>query len=162
MSQSETLSFREFLQERAAKQQNPLRKQLREEWLASLSRLFDQLIAWVAELDPDHVLEVSRTEFRHWEPSLGEYSVPILELYLGDELIRFYPKARILHGTVDVRGDSRLPAAGYVDIICRLSNRRLYRAFKDGKEGWYAVDDRWKADPLDRDHFEAILRDVLP
>jgi hypothetical protein len=161
MRQTETESFRDFLKQKLAEQHNPQRQQTRDEWIAAVGRLYDQVRAWVADLDPDGLLQIVQTDVRVWEPALGDYTIPMLEIFLGEARVEFEPRRRNLRGSIDVPGETRLPAAGLVTINCRKDRYELYRTSEDGRERWYVLDINDRGRLFDRERFEVTLRDLL-
>jgi hypothetical protein len=79
------MTFREFLQQKAAEQQQQGRRERRDEWVAAVDRLIEQLRTWLAESDPDRLLDVVRQEVEKAEPGLGVYqrSLPRHEPHPG-------------------------------------------------------------------------------
>ena len=156
------MTFREFLDKQAQqKQQHEERRQRREQWIAALDRLIKQLSAWLAEADPGRVLDVVRTDVERAEPGLGTYQAPSLTISLGEAAVLVVPVGRDVVGIVGSQGDIGIRAEGRVDITDGIRKYILYRTLKDGQEKWYALDEHFKAEPLNREQLEKILQDLL-
>jgi hypothetical protein len=156
-----TMTFREFLQKKAQEKDSIERRQRREEWVASLHRLFDQLRAWLAESDPDQVLEVIPNRALCAERGLGYYEVPAMKISTGDTTMEVEPLARNVIGKVELDDGTRLRTEGRVDIRANGPKYMLYRTLENGQEQWYVVDDRYRSTPLNRLRLEEILLDLL-
>lgn len=156
------MTFREFLEKQAEQRHHKERRQRREEWIAAVCRLIDQLCAWLAESDPDKVLAVVPMEIEAIEPGVGTYRVPSLKISLADAAVQVVPVGRNVVGIVFPQGDGvGIHAEGRVDITDGLRRYILYRTLKDGQEQWYALDEHLHAVPLDRGRLEGILQDLL-
>jgi hypothetical protein len=155
------MTFREFLDKQAKQQRHKERRERREEWVAAVGRLIERLRAWLAESDPDKVLDVVPIEVEKAEPDLGVYRVPGLRIGLGDAAVQVVPVGRNVVGTVGPRGDLGVRAEGRVDITDGIRKSILYRTLRDGQEAWYALDEHFQAAPLDRGRLEGILQDLL-
>ena len=56
------MTFQEFLEKQATKQHHKEHRARREEWIAAVGRLLEQIRAWLAESDPKKVLDVVPVE----------------------------------------------------------------------------------------------------
>src|SRR5450755_2687895 len=112
-------AFTEFLRKEAAKEAAEIRsaKVIVDEWRAAVESLFRQLRAWLAESDPDGVIEIEEREHKVREPSLGPYRVPRLDLRALGKWIGIIPKARKTVGAATPpRQSAPQRATGRVDI----------------------------------------------
>jgi hypothetical protein len=156
------MTFREFLHKKTEEQQHPERRQRLDDWAVAVSQLINQLRTWLRESDPDGLLHVSTRLVQKFEPGLGAFSTPVLEIAVGDATARVEPVARNAVGVVERRGEPPVRAEGRVDITDGSRKYILYRTIdKEGKDTWYALDERFEAAPLDRAKLEAILQDLL-
>jgi hypothetical protein len=155
------MTFSEFLHKKAREEGQIQRREQRDEWITAVDRLMKQICAWLAEADPDKVLDIIRLEFEKVEPGLGVYRVPGLKIGAGDASAQVVPVGRNAVGLVGRRGDVGERAEGRVDISDGVRKYILYRTLKDGQENWYALDERFEASPFDRGRLEAILVDLL-
>jgi len=101
-------TFKEFLREQAAKEaaQATKAKDVVDEWRTAVEKLFRQMRAWLAESDPDGVIEIKEQQQEVREPGLGRYHVPRLDLHafgtwIGIILRRARPSPR--HGRRGLR-----------------------------------------------------------
>jgi hypothetical protein len=155
------MTLREFLQMKAGENGQPERQQRREEWVAAVGRLVSQLRAWLAEADPDKRLDVAQFEIETWERKLGGYLVPKLKIGFGARTIDVEPMGRYALGQVELPGQAPVLAEGRVDMTAGPRRYILYRLIRDGRDVWYALDEQFRAAPLDRERLEAILQDLL-
>jgi hypothetical protein len=155
------MTFREFLEKQSNQQRQKERRARREEWVAAVGRLITQLRAWLAESDPGNVLDVVPMEVERAEPDLGAYRIPALKIGLDDTAVQVMPVGRNVVGIVGPHGDIGVRAEGRVDITDGIRRYILYRTLKEGRDNWYALDERFQAEPLDRSRLEAILQDLL-
>src|SRR5437660_12782519 len=98
-------TFQEFLQKKAIEERQPERRKRREEWIAAVNRLLDQLRAWLAESDPDQVLDIIPIRERAAEPALGAYDVPALKIGIGEAAVHVTPMGRDALGVIHRRGN---------------------------------------------------------
>ncbi len=155
------MTFREFLETKAQQRQHKERRERREEWIAAVGRLIGQMRGWLAESDPAGVLEVLPMEVERAEPGLGTYRVQSLKVRLGESAVEVMPVGRNAVGTVAPSGEIAMHAEGRVDITDGVRRYILYRTLKDEREGWFVLDERFRAAPLDRARLEEILQDLL-
>jgi hypothetical protein len=155
------IAFRDFLRKKAEEEQNVHRRERRDQWIAAVRRLLDQLRAWLAEADPDKVLDVIPLEVQKIEPGLGIYTIPALKIGLGDAAVKVDPMGRNAVGIIELPGRPPTRAEGRVDITDDIHRYILYRLLDDGRDVWYALDEKFRPEPLDRGRLEAILQDLL-
>jgi hypothetical protein len=155
------MTFREFLEKQAQQSHHKEGRERREEWITAVGRLIEQMRAWLAESDPASVLDVVLIEMEKAEPGLGIYKIPSLKISLGEAAVQVVPVGRNAMGIVDAQGDVGMRAEGRVDITDGIRRYILYRTLKDGKEKWYALDERFQAAPLDSTRLEGILQELL-
>jgi hypothetical protein len=155
------MTFQEFLEKQAEQSHSKERRERREEWINSVGRLIGQLRAWLAESDPAGILDVVPIEIEKTEPGLGIYTIPGLKISLGAASVQVAPVGRNAVGSVSLQGDVGIRAEGRVDITDGIRRFTLYRTLKDGQEKWHALDERFRAEPLDKSRLERILQDLL-
>lgn len=157
-----TIAFRDFLAKKATEQNHPRRKERREEWIASVERLFDRIRTWLAESDPDRFLDIVPFKIHTSEPALGNYEISALKIGVGDAAVEVRPMGRDALGLIRRgSGGEELRAEGRVDIDAGGRKYILYRSLQDGRETWYALDEDFRPRPFDRAELEAILQDLL-
>jgi hypothetical protein len=156
-------SFQEFLKKKAEEQDQSDLRSRRDEWVEAVRRLVTTIVSWLDEDDPEHILGIERYSMPRSEQGLGRYEVPFVKIRLGESEVNITPVARNVIGTVGPRGEVATKAEGRVDIQDgqRLRKYMLYRSIKDGVEAWYAIDEDFKAEMLDKDRLEAIVQDLL-
>jgi hypothetical protein len=153
--------FTDFLRELAAKKEAEERagKGMVEEWRTAIEKLFDQIRGWLAESDPDGIIQIEQKEHELIERGLGRYRVPRLDLRILDKWIVIIPKARKTVGSAKPPQRSAPErAAGRVDITDETRRYVLYRFPQDGAEDVWLIDDLGSEPrPLDRQAFEMAL-----
>ena len=153
-------SFQEFLHKKAEEQGQTSRRERRDEWVLAVNRLYDQILGWLREADPDGLLELIPLSFNKAEKGLGPYKVQGLQIGMGDLSVQVLPVARNVVGSPRIMGDGA-QLAGRVDITDGIKKYVLRRVLKDGAESWEVLDDHFDAAPLDRARLESILQDLL-
>jgi hypothetical protein len=153
--------LREFLKQKAEEQRHDGSSERREEWIDAVRRLDDQIIAWLKEADPEGLLLVVRSSTARSERGLGTYQVPSLQISLGESLAHVEAVGRNVVGSVSSDGVIGDRAEGRVDIWGTGGKYILHRAIREGHDVWYALDDRFRAEPLDQAKLEEILLDLL-
>jgi hypothetical protein len=157
-------TFTEFLREQAAKREAEAKagKAAIDEWRAAVERLLAQIRGWLAESDPDGIIQIKDGEQELREPGLGRYRVPRLDLRALDKWIGIIPKARLTVGTAKPpRKDAPERAEGRVDITDELRRYVLYRFRQDGGDLWLIDDLRSEPKPLTHELLEAALMSYL-
>jgi hypothetical protein len=154
-------TFQAFLEQLAQRHHEPERRQRREEWIAAVGRLMAQIRAWLSESDPNRLLDILSLTVEKWEPSLGRCELPSLRIGVGEKAVRVDPIGRDALGFLKLRQQAEMSVAGRVDITDGIRGYILYRALPEGKEIWYALDERFEAAILDRSRLEQILQDLL-
>jgi hypothetical protein len=153
-------SFQEFLHKKAEEQDQPSRRERRDEWIEAVGRLIRQIDAWLDEADPEGILDRIDVPFDKAEVGLGAYTIHGLKIGVGDLTVRVIPVARNVVGSSRILGDGA-QLAGRVDISDGIKKYVLWRVIKDGAESWEVLDERFGAAPLDRARMESILQDLL-
>ena len=74
--------FTQFLREQAAKQKAKLEanKGVLDEWRQAIENLFRKMRCWLAESDPDGIIQIEQKEQEVREADFGRYQVPRLDL----------------------------------------------------------------------------------
>jgi hypothetical protein len=157
-------TFKEFLREQAAKEaaQATKAKDVIDEWRAAVENLFRQMKTWLAESDPDGVIEVKERQHEVREPGLGRYEVPRLDLNAFGTWIGIIPKARKTVGSATPpRKTVPERATGRVDITDEVRRYVLYRFRDEDHDLWLIDDSRAEPKPLDQQAFEKALMSYL-
>jgi hypothetical protein len=156
------MTLREFLQQNAPRDEI-LRRRLREDWIASVDRLLDKLRGWITEANAADLLDLENLELEKREQSLGAYRIKGLAIHFGERTVKVVPIGRtvVAHlGRYAEPGHEK--AEGRVDITNESYKYYLYRKLDNAtEEQWLVQDERGGIRPLDREQFEAILRDLL-
>lgn len=129
-----------------------------EDWRDAVERLFGQIRAWLAESDPEGIIQIKEGKHETSEPSLGQYEVPRLDLRAFGKWVGIIPKARKTVG-IATPPQRQAPerAVGRVDMTDELRRYVLYR-FRDGDRDVWVIDDlNSGSKPLDQDSFEKAL-----
>ena len=158
-------TFTEFLREQAAKQEAVAKagQAVVEEWRTAIEQLFGQVRGWLADSDPDGIIQIKEGKEELREEGLGRYHVPRLDLQVFGKWIGIIPKARKTIGTARPPQKSAPErATGRVDITDEVRRYVLYRFPKEGGGDLWMIDDlRSDQKPLDQRAFEAALMSYL-
>ena len=153
------------------------RKELLDEWLTAVSKLYDTLEAWIQDADGGlGILGINRhttTELIS-EPRLGHYNVNLMWVSLGGVIGNreaiIVPKARFVSAVIQPPGRTPRRADGIVQIKqLSIPEYYLFRWKTDAGDEWFIKNvNTWNAnpgdntvEPLDRDRFEAAMLRVL-
>ena len=165
-------SFQEFLRQKTEGSDWKDRGQRRREWLDALNRLFDQIRAWIREVDPEGLLELVSYEVERVEDRLGVYDAPAMKIRLDLDFVDIRPVGRFAIGTLLLRQLQALAAnaqrcgdlsGGRVDMTNGERRYILLRSITDGQDCWYALagDVGGVPTPFDANCLQAILRNLL-
>jgi hypothetical protein len=84
-------SFQEFLHKKAEEQGQSARRLQRDEWISAVSRLTDQITAWLGEANTEGILDLIDVPFDKVEAGLGPYTIYGLKIGLGDLSVQVVP-----------------------------------------------------------------------
>jgi hypothetical protein len=159
-----TRAFTDFLREQSekTKRMSEANQGAINEWRGAVERLFRQMRAWLADSDPDGIIQIEQKDWEVTEPSLGEYRIPRLDLRALGKWIGIVPKAR--NTVVAARPPQKsVPerATGRVDITDEVRRYVLYRLPDADQDTCYIDDLRSDPKPLDQQTFEAALMSYL-
>jgi hypothetical protein len=160
-------TFTNFLREQAAKvaAEAEAGKAVVQEWRTAIEHLFAQIRGWLAESDPDGIIQIKEGEKELNEQGLGRYRVPRLDLRVFDKWIGLVPKGRnTIASAHPPRTSAPEQATGRVDITDEVRRYVLYRFPKEGGGDVWLIDDyRSEGDPkpLDQQTFEKALMSYL-
>src|SRR3954452_5962706 len=104
------MTFQQFLESRARQVGSKERRDRRDEWVGAVARLVAQLRAWLAESDPQRVLDVVPLEIERVEPGLGLFSIQSLKVSLGLVSVQVGRVGWDAVGVVDVPGEKGVRA----------------------------------------------------
>jgi len=157
------LTFKDWLAQQGAEDSGEAdRTRTVEEWADDSSRLYADIIRWLAADDADRLLKVSSNKIPREEQGLGRYEVPTLSIHLRNRVVDLIPVARNVVGSTGTRGDLGVRAEGRVDMTNGADKYMLYRAIYPAGPRWVIVDDdTYTVRDLDKDAFEAALQDLL-
>jgi hypothetical protein len=154
------MTLTEFLQEKAKDESQRDRWRLREEWVGAVNRLIGQFQAWLREADRLGVLTMWTEEIEILEERLGAYRVPRLHVRLNATEVKVIPVARFNAGIIyegEGKGERK---DGRIDLLGIGMRYILYRVL-GSEERWYALDEKYASRLLDRERFEAIMKEML-
>jgi hypothetical protein len=164
-------SFQEFLRQKTEGSNWKDRGRNRQEWLDALTRLFDQIRAWIREADPEGVLELVSYQVQRVEDRLGVYDAPAMKIRLNLDFVDIQPMGRFAIGTFSFQQFQALwrneqkwgdLSGGRVDMTDGERRYILLRSITDGRDCWYAVpgDRDGVPAPFDARCLQAILQDL--
>jgi len=158
------------------------RKELLDEWLAAISKLYEQLEVWTLDADGGlGILGCNRSTTKQFisEPRLGNYEAQVMWITFGgafgNRSAMLVPKSRFVSSVIQPPGSPSRRADGIVEISSGLTNRTsvaeyyLFRLKADAGDEWFIRSvSAWNAspsdstvEPLDRDRFEVAMLQVL-
>jgi len=143
------------------------RERLQKEWIGALDRMMRQLDSWLREADSGGALTIESTTHRISERKIGTYEARGLEISLASRslgccLIRIRPIARYSIGCIAGEDFGNSLKDGHVEMTNYEKLYIFYRTLSDKGDKWVMVDDRdYRAQPLDREHFEAAVLGML-
>lgn len=154
-------SFSELLQKRRESYEAEATKnrEIVNEWVQAIEKLFAELRAWLAISDPDQILQVEQIKTEVNEPGVGRYQAPRLDIRAFGKWVGIIPKARKTVGMArPPQQGAPAHATGRVDITDELRRYILYRFESCDGDSWLiegpASD---SAQKLTRELFEEAL-----
>ena len=150
-------SFQEFLKKKAEEQRDDSRRQKREEWVAAVGRLCDQIVTWLKEEDTEQILKIETFKHTKTEEGFGTYDTNGVRVQLGERQAFVSAVARNAVGAVGRHGEIAPRAEGLVEILGEGQRYRIYRVERGGEDAWYFIDKDFVAIPFDKNCFENIL-----
>jgi hypothetical protein len=137
--------------------------QRRDEWLASLDRLYTQINSWIREADTASVLIIRDGFLPKRELGIGEYDARCLWIEIGSRQVRIEPVARTVAGPTSLTGVIHVPRAyGRVDMTNGLSKFMLFRVEKEPEDRWNIIEqDSYHMRPFNQTSFEEALQSLL-
>ncbi len=159
-------SLKDFIAEQAEKlrTEEPLAAQKRDEWIAAVDRLNQQIEEWLAQADPDHhVLQVSERLYPLREEGIGSYEARGLSIRLGPREVRVEPIARNVAGPLSATGVISVNRAyGRVDLTDGLRKFLIFRVEKDPEDRWNIIEqDSFRMRTFDQSAFENAFKSLL-
>jgi len=160
-------AFTDFLREQATKHEAEAQagKATVDEWRAAVIQLFERIRSWLAQSDPNGVIQIEESQHELTEKGLGRYRVPRLNLLAFGKWIGIIPKARnTVASAQPPQRSAPERATGRVDITDEVHRYVLYRFPNDGAEDVWMIDDPASNAPaklLDQQAFESALMSYL-
>ena len=158
-------SFTQLLREEVAREvaEAERYKGVVEEWQAAVERLYDTMRGWLAESDPDHIIQIAQKPHEMRENGLGTYQIPRLELRAFGRRVGIVPKARLTVASAQLPLKSTLERAkGRVDISDDVRRYVLLRFFDESGGDLWLIDDMISDPvPLHPQAFETSLMGFL-
>ena len=149
---NEQSTLESFLRSKAAagikKEETTDWQKRKESWINSLYELYRNVQSWLALLEEDGTVQSKMSSGSRSEGKIGSYQIDELTLLIGNQEIRFIPKATLIigaEGRVDIRGN-----AGVRSLIL-------------DKGQWFIVDRKPRLEifPFNEDSFQDVLRDIM-
>ena len=155
-------SLKEFLEEEAEKlKTEPSKATLkRDEWVAAVDRLMEEILGWIGEADPNRILAVEERTVAIREEMIGSYEARALTIILGIRSVRVEPIARGVLGPLDRSGPHRPNRVfGRVDLTNGLEKYKIYRRSSGPDSPWFITnEDGYEWRDFDRNAFEAAIQ----
>jgi hypothetical protein len=155
----------DFLHKKAAEYNQMAQENQRviQEWCSAVERLHNEILEWLAQSDPEGIIQPERTQVKISEPGLGQYQVQRLNLHAFGKWIGILPKARLnMKNAPPPQKSVPANAVGRMDITDEVRRYVLYR-IQNGEEYKWVIDDLTSSEPLplDRPRFEEALLSYL-
>jgi hypothetical protein len=159
-------SLKNFIAEQAEKlrTEGSQATQKRDEWVAAVDRLNQQIREWLTQADPDHkVLEVRERPYQLREEGIGTYEARGLSISLGPRELRVEPIARNVAGPFSATGVIYVNRAyGRVDLTDGLKKLMIFRVEKDPEDRWSIIEqDGFRMQTFDQSAFEEAFKSLL-
>jgi hypothetical protein len=158
-------SLKEFLASQAErlKAQKPEVERRREEWVAAVERLNDQIKGWLKQADSDGILNFEDRTISIREEGIGTYDVSGLSIGIGPWEVRVEPIARYVAGPTSATGVVHVSrASGRVDLTDGLRRYMIFRGEKEPEDRWNLIEqDGFRLQPFDQKTFEAAFQSLL-
>ena len=125
----------------------------RDTWVRSVESLYGLVQEMLRDSIASKDVTIRRFDTQVTEDFVGTYSIPVLEITIGNERVEFRPK-----------GITVIGASGRVDIRGERDTVTLLRDQKDVKSGWTVVLQRvpsLRTAPLDRESLQYALERVM-
>jgi hypothetical protein len=134
-------------------------KDIIDEWVQAIGRLFAQLREWMVVLDPQRILKIEEGKTEINEPNIGRYHAPRLDIRGLGKWVGIIPKARKTVGAArPPRPDAPAQATGRVDITDEIRRYVLYRFEYQDEDSWFIEGPSSDApEELTQERFEEAL-----
>jgi hypothetical protein len=123
------------------------------DWIRSVEGLYDVVEGMLGESIASNDVAVRRVATQVTEELVGTYSIPVLELTIGNERVEFQPKGLTVIG-----------ASGRVDLLGGRDRITLVLDRQAMQDSWHIVLQRvpkLKTAPLDQDSLQHALEKVM-
>jgi len=159
---SALMDFREFLVSKADEFGVRDRHRRRREWLDSIHAFMDQVRIWLAEADPEQILDVEVYRVSRTEATLGTYDAPALQINFGPGSVEITPIDRYTSSSSS-RFVSPLinEPAGRIDLTDGWRKTSVYRGVGPDGDRWRFVDEKNHVQELDQESFVRIIQELL-
>lgn len=159
-------SLKEFLEEQAEKLRADEHHwvERRDEWIAAVDRLTDQIQGWLTQADPDQkILKIRDCPYDLQEEGLGPYQVRGLSIGLGPWTVLVKPIARYVAGPRSATGHIHISRAyGRVDLTDGMQKYMIFRVEKEPEDRWNIIEqDGFRLQVFNQASFEQALKSLL-
>ncbi len=100
--------FEEFLINKQKSQKKKINwKKRKKNWLNSIDSLYSDIEEWLKPFIEKELMEIKRKKLNLDEEYIGQYEVPLLDVYIGKDIISLKPKGTLIlgsYGRIDMRG----------------------------------------------------------
>jgi hypothetical protein len=159
-------SLKDFIAEQAErlKTEGTRAARTRDEWIAAVDRLNQQIKGWLLQADPEHqLLEVRDRRYQLREEGIGTYEANGLSIGLGPGEVRVEPIARNVAGPLSATGVIHVNRAyGRVDLTDGLRKFLIFRVERDPEDRWNIIEqDGFRMRAFDQTAFEDAFKSLL-
>lgn len=125
----------------------------RDTWVRAVESLYDSVEELLREAIESKDVTIRKFDTEVTEDFIGKYSIPVLEIAVGNERVEFRPK-----------GVTVIGASGRVDVRGERDSVTLLWDQHDVKVGWTVILQRvpsLRTAPLDRESLRYVLETVM-
>jgi hypothetical protein len=136
----------------------------RDEWVADVSKLMNDVAAWLGPAIEKKLVRVERGEVDIDEQDTGPYRVAALTIHLGERKVEVKPRGMRVVGVVPAGGGKRIVGArGRVDLVSGPARATILR--KADRTWQVAAVDGWPSEkeavPLTQETFTDALSELI-
>jgi hypothetical protein len=138
-------------------------KEKLDEWIADVSKLLDDVTAWLGPAVEKKLVRIERIEIEIDEQDTGAYHVGALTIYLGERKVEMKPRGMRVVGAIPSGGRRIIGARGRVDLMSGPARATILR--KSDRSWQLAAVDGWPSDkeavPLTQETLTDALSELI-
>lgn len=138
-------------------------KEKLDEWITDVSKLLDDVTAWLGPAIEKKLVRTERLEIDLDEQDTGAYRVGSLTIYLGERKVEMKPRGMRVVGAIASGGRRIIGARGQVDLTSGPARATILR--KSDRTWQLAAVDGWPSDkeavPLTQETLTDALSELI-